>query len=423
MARRATGRADLAILVLLAVIIASGFGLKASKIISQARFTEMVTEYAGLQPGTELTALKAFWRDNYGVVFAGEPLPADPATLAQGQEAHQSYCETCHSRPQSALGSWALSRLLAPAATSLDAGRADYWLWVAHFMASFLALALLPFSKLLHMVTTPLSLLANGVRGAATAQEIAAQPSAARATRRALDLTACTGCLTCSQHCSVLAASRMVGGDLALPFHKLLAMNNLGRADAARLADIRQGADLCTRCQRCTRVCPAGLDLQDLWQALDEEMESLGQPSQYIATRRAYVDKHGAVAEDAACDVVMADGGRAIGVLDMALQRGYFRYCFQCQTCSNVCPVVSCFEHAGQELGLLPHQIMYSLDLGLVSQAMAAAMTWDCATCYQCQQHCPQGVPVTDLLYELRNQGFWLRAGGGSAKQAEGARP
>jgi heterodisulfide reductase subunit C len=31
-------------------------------------------------------------------------------------------------------------------------------------------------------------------------------------------------------------------------------------------------------------------------------------------------------------------------------------------------------------------------------------MLWSCLTCYQCQEHCPQGVKVTDLLYELKNQ-------------------
>ncbi len=421
-ARRATGAGDVAILVLLGVIVLSGFGLKAVKITSQARFAEMVTEYAGLEAGPELAALEAYWREQYGVVFAEGRRPADPGNLALGRQAHQAYCENCHSHPRSALGSWTLSRMLAPAAPLLNSARADHWLWVAHFLACFLALALLPFSKLLHIVSTPLSLLANGVMGSSTAQEAAPGQFAARAARRALDLTACTHCVTCSQHCSVLAASRVVAGDISLPSFKLAAMSGLKHASASQLADMRQGADLCTRCQRCTRVCPAGIDLQDLWQALDEELEALGQESVYASTRQALVDNRRANGGETTRALEVTGNSPTIGVLDMALQRGYFRYCFQCQTCSNVCPVVSCFEHPGQELGLLPHQIMYSLELGLVKQAMAAAMTWDCATCYQCQQHCPQGVPVTDLLYELRNQGFWLGAGGSFANREEGSR-
>jgi heterodisulfide reductase subunit C len=33
---------------------------------------------------------------------------------------------------------------------------------------------------------------------------------------------------------------------------------------------------------------------------------------------------------------------------------------------------------------------------------MGAKMIWDCLTCYQCQEHCPQNVKVTDILYELK---------------------
>ena len=54
----------------------------------------------------------------------------------------------------------------------------------------------------------------------------------------------------------------------------------------------------------------------------------------------------------------------------------------------------------------LDDQILNSLmRLELKEAALGSRMVWDCATCYQCQQHCPQGVPVTDLLYELRGKG------------------
>jgi len=31
-------------------------------------------------------------------------------------------------------------------------------------------------------------------------------------------------------------------------------------------------------------------------------------------------------------------------------------------------------------------------------------MLWNCTTCYSCQEYCPQGIQVTDILYELKNQ-------------------
>lgn len=422
--RRTTRLWDVAILVLLAIIILTGFGLKAVKITSQARFDEMVEEYAGLEPGPEFTALQAYWQDEYGVVFADGLIPADPKTLALGSEANQSYCADCHSRPQEAFGSYALSRLLKPAAVALNSVRTDHWLLLVHYLACFLALAILPFSKLLHIFTTPLSLLVDAIMGRSSVSE-QAQP-AARAARLALALDACTGCATCSQHCSVLAASKVIGEDVALPSLKLAAMAGLKHKSSSELSILRRGADLCTRCQRCTMVCPAGIDLQDMWLALDDEMESRGRVPVYQWARGALVDNHVANGDNGDSpeqETLEVPGEtRELGVLDMALQQGYFRYCFQCQTCSNVCPVVSCFEHPGQALGLLPHQIMYSLELGLVKQAVAAAMTWDCATCYQCQENCPQGVPVTDLLYELRSQGFWLSGDGEPARKKEGER-
>jgi heterodisulfide reductase subunit C len=36
-------------------------------------------------------------------------------------------------------------------------------------------------------------------------------------------------------------------------------------------------------------------------------------------------------------------------------------------------------------------------------EAMGARMAWDCLTCYRCQEACPQGVKVTEVLAELRN--------------------
>jgi heterodisulfide reductase subunit C len=47
---------------------------------------------------------------------------------------------------------------------------------------------------------------------------------------------------------------------------------------------------------------------------------------------------------------------------------------------------------------------MNLLRLQLRELALGSRMVWDCVTCYQCQEHCPQGVEVADILYELRNE-------------------
>jgi heterodisulfide reductase subunit C len=65
--------------------------------------------------------------------------------------------------------------------------------------------------------------------------------------------------------------------------------------------------------------------------------------------------------------------------------------------------VVGNYEQPEQVLDLLPHQIMCSLGLGLTEMAGGAKMIWDCLTCYQCQENCPQQVEVCDLLFLLKN--------------------
>jgi len=89
--------------------------------------------------------------------------------------------------------------------------------------------------------------------------------------------------------------------------------------------------------------------------------------------------------------------------INLSYQADTYSYCFSCENCSTVCPVVENFENPQEALDLLPHQIMRSVGLGLTDLALGSKMLWNCLTCYQCQEHCPQGVKVTDILYELKN--------------------
>lgn len=79
-----------------------------------------------------------------------------------------------------------------------------------------------------------------------------------------------------------------------------------------------------------------------------------------------------------------------------------FNGCFTCQTCTNVCPVVSQYEDPKAHLGLLPHQIMVFCALGQKDKALEAPMVWRCVSCFQCQKFCPQKVRVGDVMVELK---------------------
>jgi heterodisulfide reductase subunit C len=47
---------------------------------------------------------------------------------------------------------------------------------------------------------------------------------------------------------------------------------------------------------------------------------------------------------------------------------------------------------------------MFCLGMKLKDKASHSRMLWECATCYQCQEHCPQGVNITDIFYALKNR-------------------
>ena len=86
----------------------------------------------------------------------------------------------------------------------------------------------------------------------------------------------------------------------------------------------------------------------------------------------------------------------------LAADRGIFARCIQCQTCTNVCPVVAQAMTSGHGMDLTPQKIMNLLRLGLVELTLGSRMVWSCATCYQCQQHCPEGIRVADIMCALR---------------------
>jgi heterodisulfide reductase subunit C len=70
--------------------------------------------------------------------------------------------------------------------------------------------------------------------------------------------------------------------------------------------------------------------------------------------------------------------------------------CYQCGTCTASCPV---FE-VNPEYD--PRKIIRMLLLG-VKSVLTEEFVWLCATCYACQERCPQGVLVPDVMRALTN--------------------
>jgi heterodisulfide reductase subunit C/nitrate reductase gamma subunit len=390
-------------IIILAVIMISGIFLEGSKIVSYSTYQEMVEDYGGLEGKEEFRSLEAFWVEEFETVSPDLKGPFDAKTLELGKELHEMSCVDCHSRPQWAFMGYGIAKAMKPAALSLDRANISVLLWYIHFLACFIALAYLPFSKFFHILASPLSLLANAV------MEKGESDRANIATKQAIELDACTGCGTCSLRCSVAVVLEEIPNVNILPSEKMVSLRALASGkelSAKELRIIQEGAYLCTNCKRCTVVCPVGINLQDLWVNLREYLVQQGYPEPVVWAREAIGAEFNPVdMQDKVLSLIPADTGLQSGAT-LAAEVNTFSVCFGCKNCTTVCPVVGNYDNPQEVLGLLPHQIMHSVGLGLTDLALGSRMLWDCVTCYQCQEHCPQGVCVTDLFYELKNLAF-----------------
>jgi len=391
--RRISGRRDWIALGLVAVVIGSGFALEAVKITSAGVFEDMVEQYYPMPPEEELEALQHYWAAENGVIFPG--LTPEPELVAAGAEINEFSCASCHSPTASAFVSRPLATALSPAAPALDAMRADRLLWHLHYLLFFLMLAVLPWSKFLHLATTPVNLLVRP-RVAPTPAEAGPQ----RPVSQGLGLDACTHCGVCSVHCSVAPVFAMLGNEAILPSEKLQGLSRMARGELSgrELAAFAEGSFICTECWRCTELCPSHIDLQELWLSSKREL-----------ARREQAEPHGLMTRRTAAEWAAVfrgmprfkdAGARSVNLTD---RREEFWACVQCTTCTSVCPVVAAADDPVHELDLTPQQIMNLMRMGLKDLALGSRMVWSCVTCYKCQENCPQGIKVADVLYELRN--------------------
>ena len=422
--RLRTGPRDHYAILILAVIMLSGIGLLGLKITSYSEFMIMVEDYAGLDDEEEIEALEALWVEDFGLVSPNLQPPFDEDLLSAGREVHELNCLDCHASAPWAFAGYAAAKIIKPVALRLDEIEGITILWYIHFIACFAGLAYLPFSKMFHIICTPLSLIANQVmddRRSSPANVL---------TRQIMELDACTHCGSCSLHCSAGMIYEAMGNENILPSEKLAWLKKMvygKHLEPRQLKALQAGVYLCTNCDRCTVRCPSGIRLKELWYAVREELLAVGPPLASVLTpfsfARGLVVRPGLKADDYDSPIgkvnqevagryaaeMNPDAAIPINIPSPSRRQSVpaddtFSRCFSCQTCTSVCPVVGNFEQPEDRLGLLPHQIMCCLGLGLTGMARGSKMLWDCLTCYQCQENCPQQVDVCDLLYALKNE-------------------
>jgi heterodisulfide reductase subunit C len=390
---------DYLAIVLLAVIMISGFGLEAAKIISSGVFYDMVDEYGAMDYDEELPALKAVWQEEFNVHFPGETIPVTPELMEEGWLVNEDNCAACHSNPRWAFVSYPVSIAMTPVAGFFNRNRLDLLLLNIHFLSCFLGLAYLPFSKFRHILTTPISLIISGLAG----QQIKRDEN--KATRRVFDLSACIQCGTCTSHCAVGPLFEIFNNQWVFPSERVIRIREWawGRAMDKESRDaFSHGSFLCTMCNKCSQVCTAGMNLQDIWKETRAQLAEEFLPDPVIRIREL-CEKHQSEKAGVKIPVVLKPGKNpVVQSLKKSFHAATFSNCYTCLTCTNSCPVVAVTGET-REFGSAPHQVIHALVLGQAELTKDASIVWNCLTCYKCQENCPQGVRITDIFYQLKN--------------------
>jgi heterodisulfide reductase subunit C len=71
--------------------------------------------------------------------------------------------------------------------------------------------------------------------------------------------------------------------------------------------------------------------------------------------------------------------------------------CYQCGTCASSCPVARLTTRYN------PRLVIKKILLGSRTEVITEDSIWLCTSCYNCQERCPQGVEIAELIYALRN--------------------
>ncbi|MEM2937267.1 MAG: 4Fe-4S dicluster domain-containing protein [Candidatus Bathyarchaeia archaeon] len=72
-------------------------------------------------------------------------------------------------------------------------------------------------------------------------------------------------------------------------------------------------------------------------------------------------------------------------------------FCYQCGTCASSCPVARITDRYN------PRQIIRLALLEQREEVLKGDAIWLCASCYNCQERCPQKVEIAEVVYALRN--------------------
>ena len=405
---------DWTALGLVGIIMLSGFLLEGTKISSYAVYQSMREDY-GFYDGEEAMALEAYWVAENGLHSPNLTQPIDEELVATGSALHQdSSCIECHASNKNAFVSYAFASATGPAAAAIgDQGTVGFF-WLLHVGACLGLLAWLPFSKMFHILSAPFSLAIRRVMGREGDDQVNI------INRQMIDLSACTHCGACTVECSAMMFFESFQNDFILPSEKIQYLRKIAagkKIDEQTLQRLQKGLYVCTSCERCTDICPSGINLKEIflharYALLNRgvvETSMLSHFSFPLALAQKFTGNH-LQALKAVHEAFLSrfkSLPAMLGTLHLSRQKildnTSYTSCYSCQRCTNICPVVRNYANPVEALDMMPHQIIYSLGIGNTEMALGAQMIWSCSTCYLCQEHCPNQVELTDIFYRLKN--------------------
>ncbi len=75
--------------------------------------------------------------------------------------------------------------------------------------------------------------------------------------------------------------------------------------------------------------------------------------------------------------------------------------CYQCGTCASSCPVAKITERFNPRVVI---KLWRFGDMNNPShEFLSDDAIWLCCSCYNCQERCPQNIPVTEVMHWFRN--------------------
>jgi heterodisulfide reductase subunit C len=81
-------------------------------------------------------------------------------------------------------------------------------------------------------------------------------------------------------------------------------------------------------------------------------------------------------------------------LIDMSKQQ--ISTCYQCQKCSNSCPMAFAMD-------IIPHEVIHKIQLGLIDELINSDTIWVCASCITCTARCPNDIDIAHVMDTLRH--------------------